>query len=295
MRLDGSPVTCEVSAVPIRFNGTDSALVFIRDATVRKVAQEQQAHVLKVEMIRQLAAKLAHEFNNLVQVINGNAELAHSSLPAGSPEQKCLDQVLFAGKRVADWVDKIMTFSTSKNPSVTDLALTMKDVVPPPVLPPPAEPEKVQARQIAVPAESGKTTPATAGGLTGKATILFAEDDDMVRSLTERFLKNAGYSVLVAKDGVEAVALFEANASQISAVLLDVVMPRMGGFEAYERISASDANMPVIFASGFSGYGTPKNLELVSGTNFLQKPYDRNDLVQTMRRAVETRRTATFG
>ena len=296
MRLDGSPIICEVSAVPIRFNGVDSALVFIRDATERKMAQAQQAHVQKVEMIRQLAAKLAHEFNNLVQVINGNADLARSSLPAGAPEQKCLDQVLFAGRQVADWVAKIMALSTSQNPTVTDLALTMKDIVPPmPASVTLAAPARAPACPVAVPAESRGVKPVAAGGEMGKATILFAEDDDMVRNLTERFLRNAGYSVLLAKDGAEAVALFEDNASRISMVLLDVVMPRMGGFDAYQRISARDATMPVIFASGFSGYETPANLELVAGVNFLQKPYDRKDLIEAIRRAVEPRSAAAYG
>lgn len=109
----------------------------------------------------------------------------------------------------------------------------------------------------------------------------------MVRALTERLLRNAGYSVVLARDGAEAVKLFEANADKISAVLLDVVMPNMNGFDAYARIHARDANMPVIFASGFSGYEAPADLVLERGVNFLQKPFDRNVLIKAIQCAVE--------
>ena len=298
MRVDGSPVVCEVSAVPILFNRKDSALVFVRDATDRKFEQERQSNAQKMELVRRLAGGLAHELNNLVHVINGNVELAHETLPTGAPGQRYLDQVLCAGRQVSDCVGKIMAFSSSPNPSIESLELSTKSI-------------KTQAFETHIPvsdsapsltvmacqpgaATVAESVPAAEDGAPDGGTILLAEDDGMVRALTERFLTNAGYLVLLARDGVEAVTVFEANACRISAVLLDVVMPRMDGFEAYQRISALDANMPVIFASGFSGYGTPANLELIAGVNFLQKPFDRSELVATVRRAVKTRQAALF-
>jgi len=303
MRLDGAPVVCEVSAVPVQFNGKNSALVFIRDATERKCAQEQQSNAQKMAMIRELAGGLAHELNNLVQVINGNAELARASLAADAKEQQHLGQVLHAGKQVSDWVSRMMAFSCTQDANIESLSLKVKEVVAPIMTPSPASTQELlvplrAAPDVSKPAPAAEPAPASvAKGVEpkGKGTVLLAEDDAMVRNLTERFLSNAGYTVLLARDGVEAVAVFEANAKKLSAVVLDVIMPRMGGFEAYQRISARDANMPVIFASGFSGYGTPANVELIPGVNFLQKPFDRNDLLSAVRRAVESRRSSVFG
>ena len=281
MRLDGSPVVCEVSAVPIQFDNQDSALVFVRDATERKFAQEQETNAQKIELIRQLAGGMSHELNNLVQVINGNTELARASLSPYEQVQKYLDPVLYAGHQAAECISRIMAFSTSHNPSIADLKLTV-------------EPMKEEVLCARPPAKVAATVAATGGGVKeavfGNSTVvLLAEDDSMVRSLTERLLRNAGYSVVVARDGVEAVTMFEASANRISAVLLDVVMPNMSGFEAYALIHARDPQMPVIFASGFSGYETPADLTLEPGVNFLQKPFERNVLIKVIQSAVEKR------
>lgn len=298
MRLDGVPIVCEVSAVPIQFDGKNSALVFVRDATERRCAQEQKSNAQKMAMVRELAGGLAHELNNLVQVINGNAELVRASLATDAHEQQPLGQVLYAGKQVSEWVGRMMAFSCTQDANIESLSLKVKEVVTPIMTPPPASTQELLIPLTSAP-DVSKPEPAPvvskANEAKGKGTVLLAEDDAMVRSLTERFLKNAGYTVLLARDGLEAVSIFEANAKSLSAIILDVIMPRMGGFEAYQRISARDANIPVIFASGFSGYGTPSNVELIPGVNFLQKPFDRNDLLSAVRRAVESRRSSVFG
>ena len=75
----------------------------------------------------------------------------------------------------------------------------------------------------------------------GKETILIAEDESMVRDLAVRILTRAGYAVLVAADGAEAVELFEAHASEVSLALLDAVMPKLTGHQAYDRIKLQES------------------------------------------------------
>ncbi len=75
----------------------------------------------------------------------------------------------------------------------------------------------------------------------GNETILVAEDEPMVRDLAVRILTRAGYTVLLAADGAEAVEQFEANAEAISLVLLDAVMPKLTGHQAYDRMKAKRA------------------------------------------------------
>jgi CheY-like chemotaxis protein len=93
---------------------------------------------------------------------------------------------------------------------------------------------------------------ATCKTLTCPATILMAEDDDMVRSLAMEVLEDAGYTVIEAVNGQEAVDLFTANRDSIDLVLLDVIMPKMTGQQAWEKIHELSPDLPVIFSSGYS-------------------------------------------
>ncbi len=70
----------------------------------------------------------------------------------------------------------------------------------------------------------------------GAETVLLVEDDESVRSLMERTLMKLGYTVLAARDGEEAVELFRKNMERVDLALLDLVMPRKGGKEAYEAM-----------------------------------------------------------
>ena len=96
--------------------------------------------------------------------------------------------------------------------------------------------------------EDDRNTP-VAGGT---ETILLAEDDAMVRRLAGRMLEHAGYTVLYAHDGEEAVALFRQHSDDIDLLIFDAVMPNLGGWDAYERIQAIRPDVPAFFASGYS-------------------------------------------
>ncbi len=78
-----------------------------------------------------------------------------------------------------------------------------------------------------------------------------AEDDPTVRKITIRTLKDAGYTVLAACDGQEAVRMFQENRAAIALVLLDVVMPRMSGHEAHRRIRELAPETKVVFCTGY--------------------------------------------
>ena len=121
----------------------------------------------------------------------------------------------------------------------------------------------------------------------GSETILLAEDDAMVRNLARAILERAGYTVLAASDGSKAVDLFEKQGDQIDLVLLDVVMPVMGGRAALDRIRALRRNARVIFASGYSEKDLHTNFVLDSGLVLIQKPYTREDLLQAVREALD--------
>ncbi len=118
LRMDGTPVDVEASPVSLWYEGRKSALVFLRDITDRKRAEEEkeqlQARLVqaqKIKAIGTLAGGIAHDFNNILSVILGNTELAMAEVPHSSPGRYCLDQVTKAGYRARDLIGQILAFS----------------------------------------------------------------------------------------------------------------------------------------------------------------------------------------
>ena len=117
----------------------------------------------------------------------------------------------------------------------------------------------------------------------GRETILLAEDENMVRNLTTRILQEAGYTVLAAKDGEEALQVFEAHADEIHLALLDVVMPKHGGPIVAARILEKRPGLPVLFMSGYSGKAAPTDFILEEGHQLLPKPFKQSELLEKIR------------
>ncbi|MBE0586381.1 MAG: PAS domain S-box protein [Desulfofustis sp.] len=121
----------------------------------------------------------------------------------------------------------------------------------------------------------------------GGETILVAEDEEMVLKLTATILEGAGYRVLVGHDGEEAVQQFKTHADEIDMVLLDVVMPKLGGFSAYEQIKEIRPKVRAIFTSGYSVNAIHADYVLYDGLHLLQKPCGRDDLLRKVRSVLD--------
>jgi CheY-like chemotaxis protein len=102
-----------------------------------------------------------------------------------------------------------------------------------------------------------------------------------------RILKGAGYSVLVAADGAEAVELFEANAEGVSLALLDAVMPKLTGHQAYDRMKLNNPNLPVVFCSGYDPETGQIQLLRDQGMRMVQKPFDPDALLHIVRETLD--------
>jgi DNA-binding response OmpR family regulator len=114
------------------------------------------------------------------------------------------------------------------------------------------------------------------------ATVLVVEDDPLVRSMARRSLTEAGFEVLEAADGREALAIIEANDS-VDAVLTDLAMPELGGQELGQRISELRAGLPVIFMSGYTDDDVTRRGLLEAGIPYLEKPFSPEALARLMR------------
>jgi PAS domain S-box-containing protein len=114
--------------------------------------------------------------------------------------------------------------------------------------------------------------------------ILLAEDDERVRRVAERTLREAGYRVLVAQDGEEALRIFEEErAVAIQLVLLDVVMPRLSGKAAGEKIRAMNSTVPIVYITGYDFNMLESGLVPEAREGVIQKPFDQHDLLRKVR------------
>ena len=129
-------------------------------------------------------------------------------------------------------------------------------------------------------ARSGSSAGAAAAAVTerGSGTILLVEDESAVRQLATKILVRAGYRVLAAADGVEAIDLFKRHAQKVDLLVIDAVMPRMGGRETYEHISAMRPGIPALFCSGYSADVLEPDFALGPGVQLLQKPYSAEEI-----------------
>ncbi len=112
----------------------------------------------------------------------------------------------------------------------------------------------------------------------GAPTILVVEDDAAVRELASKFLDTAGYRVLAAKDGLEALQIVKDCGQSIGALLTDVVMPKMRGTELAVRLSDLLPEVKVVYMSGYLEHDGESH-ELIEDSDFLDKPFTRESLV----------------
>ena len=123
--------------------------------------------------------------------------------------------------------------------------------------------------------------------LMGTGTILLVDDEDIVLDACKRMLNALGYEVLLARSGKEAIELYKANKDKVDLVLLDMVMPEMGGGETYDQMKEINPTIKVLLSSGYSIDGQATDI-LDRGCNaFIQKPFSMSDLSQKIRAVLE--------
>jgi two-component system, cell cycle sensor histidine kinase and response regulator CckA len=139
-------------------------------------------------------------------------------------------------------------------------------------------------------AESPAETAAD-GPLNGEETILLVEDEQSVRELTGKFLKEFGYRVLEAHNGIEAIRLAKSTRQPIHLVLTDVVMPEMNGPELAKQLALHRPKTRVLFMSGYSGESDPRGL-LHRDEAFVAKPFTKETLGRKIRAVLDQEKLA---
>jgi CheY-like chemotaxis protein len=115
-----------------------------------------------------------------------------------------------------------------------------------------------------------------------QGTILVVDDEPAIRRFIVRVLEGAGFEVVSAKDGAEAVLEFRIHNESIVAVVLDLTMPKMDGTQANREMREIREGVPTVVISGFSETEVAENFEASGVTQFLQKPFTSDELLEAL-------------
>ena len=129
----------------------------------------------------------------------------------------------------------------------------------------------------------------------GNETILLVDDQETVWDFLIEALQKLGYSVLLAENGLDAVEICKANPGEIDLVLLDMIMPKLGGHGAFYQIRAVDPNIKILLSSGFVAQEAVDDLLANGAAGFLPKPHRIKTLAEELRRILDGNKPAENG
>ena len=122
----------------------------------------------------------------------------------------------------------------------------------------------------------------------GSETILIVEDDSNVLDITKIFLQRAGYNVLTAIDGVNALSVLHEYTGSIDLIVLDIFMPNLGGQAVFEQVRSESPEQRFLFSSGYGLTAYNTDFILTKNLPLIQKPYQRLQLLKYVRKALDS-------
>ena len=140
--------------------------------------------------------------------------------------------------------------------------------------------------QLPLDSRAAPPVPAEPGPRRGSGVVLVVDDEEVVRTTTAMLLGSAGYDVVLAAGGEEALRLYQQQPERISVVLLDLIMPGISGKDTFQRLRALAPSVCVVFTSGFASERSVPDLLANGVCGFLHKPFTRNELLEAVERAL---------
>jgi CheY-like chemotaxis protein len=139
-----------------------------------------------------------------------------------------------------------------------------------------------QMAEVASPAGPSTAAPRESGA----GRILLVDDEDSIRDISSEMLRSLGYEVSVSPDGATAVEAYRRDWREIDLVILDLVMPTLGGREAFIAMRAINPGLRALISSGYSMDGQVQELLLLGAADFVHKPFRIADLHKRIRMAL---------
>ncbi len=121
----------------------------------------------------------------------------------------------------------------------------------------------------------------------GDETILLVDDEKMIRELGKTVLEKHGYTVLLAVDGGEALEIFHREGDRIDAIVLDLSMPHLSGYEVLQQLRSESTRVKVIVSSGYAENGQTRKLQSLNPSGYITKPYRPEGLLRIIREVLD--------
>jgi CheY-like chemotaxis protein len=121
----------------------------------------------------------------------------------------------------------------------------------------------------------------------GEGTILLVDDEEMIIEVSRELLEVSGYRVFLAKSGREAIEIYKEKQGEIDVIILDMIMPGMGGGETFDVLKTTNPDVRVILSSGYSINGNAMEIMKRGCKAFIQKPFQMGDLSGKIRKALD--------
>ncbi len=121
----------------------------------------------------------------------------------------------------------------------------------------------------------------------GSESVLFVDDEEHVRNVGREMLESFGYRVYLANNGIKACKIYEENKDEIELVLLDIIMPEMGGRETYSQLKKIDSDVRVVLVSGYSINEQVREILNEGAMDFIQKPFDAKKFSSIVRQVLD--------
>lgn len=270
-RRDGSIADVEVTRHLIQLSGRDAGLGVVQDISARKSVErelaagrreieEQLRLAQNSEAVTTAAARVAHDFNNVIGAIVGWCEL-------GAEQSTAQPKLLEYFSRIGEQANRALGITRELRAIAVRKPATLA-----------AAP--VRPSEDSRPASSARN---------GRETILLVENHEDLRESARLSLERAGYAVVAVGDGVSALECYLRNPA-ISLVVVDLLMPRIGGLAAIAQMREARPDLPVVFTTGYAAEAVSIPGAEAGRDAVLQKPYDPSELLRHVRALLDRRR-----
>jgi CheY-like chemotaxis protein len=250
--------------------GEDRELQLVLIAVITRVLGAARVHELETRLLDEqafgdlgrAAGSVAHKFNNVLMAVTSGVTLVRLELPDDFPAEGALKKLEDAVERGAELCRQLLAGVKRESGTLTSVS-----------------------GGAAMAAGSNPLAPASRrAGVHG--AVLIVDDDESVRALARWVVERAGYPVVVARDGDEALEKFRADPGSFGLVLLDLTMPRMSGEEVLVGLRAIRPTVRVVVITGY-GEDAVRESERDSIAGFLQKPFSPDALRAMLQRCME--------
>jgi CheY-like chemotaxis protein len=212
-----------------------------------------------------LALRVAHDINNLLVGIMGNASLLLENRNVSGESLNLVNKIIDCAKKASEQTDLILRHREPNNSSRVIISRARSDQT------------SLGRSPIYSKADSMEAS------LNTNLTVLVIDDEEIVRSVSSAILERAGYQVITAPTGEEGLAIYEREKERTRCVLLDLSMPYMRGNVVFARLKAIDPAVKVFVMSGYSNKQAAEQFDEQGILGFIQKPFEPDVLLNAVR------------